>query len=409
MKKTNLKVVAENEQVEMEEMFPELRHLKYQLKNKSWDNVKTLPLSFFFETNEDGEIEGKFGMGSEKGRGQVRRYVVDYSNLDAMWRNMVTLNTREDLKLGIVIDFGKDWIKYVEHKVTQRYMLFDGSHTVALAVSLKRTDHRFQILNFVKDLDGDFNKAFELAEWANDKSTIIEIKNHNDIWKDVVLRHWQSNNKLWQKGGLFFPRNKDTELEWKKWFVQKNPKYFAGMDAHAAVSMIGTYLSNNAPEGKCNDTKLHKYTTETKKTAVTKMKQLKDKNADPVFEGFTTLDARQITARQTGEAETFGAIVEGSKKILKPLYLDLNVQLDRLDVEVDKAKNDCETQMRTLNRMIKNAFDDGHTTALLGGSRDLWRTHMIKIIPQILPYTYSDNSKEAKRLDKINKRLRKCK
>ena len=74
------------------EMYPKTLWIKKRLKEKSWARKESLPLSLFFETNEDGEIEGKFGFGSEINRRQGRKdkIVCPDKGSEVLWSNDIS-------------------------------------------------------------------------------------------------------------------------------------------------------------------------------------------------------------------------------------------------------------------------------------------------------------------------------
>ena len=412
MKKTNLKVVAEDgvevcdtsDQIIPLKLYPELDELKKKLYDTLQTKKETFPLNMFFLTNKEGVIEGKFGLGLEIARWQIRDVVVDIKHLHEIYDTMSTYKTYEMLDLGLLVDFGEDWEELENPMVTARYMVLGANHTLAITHANGAEEHTFQVLDFYKDLDGDYNKVRNIGIWSNNKEKKITLDNHETIWEDTLLGYWAKDNQIWAKGGQFYPRSK-TELAFKKWFVATNAEHFVGQSEKGAVATVNLLLQYAAPDGARNNTNvLQKYKGEKKlqERQISKIMQLEE------FSGYKCLGTRGIgSLHHTGLAEILKGISEGNPEVVVPLYLDTNAHIEHLERQGNITKTTCEDIEEGLNSLIMNIAYHCWNEGKKGNPFTLDKVSMVSIKPQFFPYTYSDNIKETKRLDKVNKMMRK--
>lgn len=414
MKKTNLKVVAEDgvevcdtsDQIIPLKLYPELDELKKKLYDTLQTKKETFPLNMFFLTNKEGVIEGKFGLGLEIARWQIRDVVVDIKHLHEIYDTMSTYKTYEMLDLGLLVDFGEDWEELENPMVTARYMVLGANHTLAIKHANKENEHTFQVLDFYEDLDGDYNKVRNIGIWSNNKSKKKTLNNHESIWEDTLLGYWAKDNQIWAKGGQFYPRSDKTELAFKKWFVATNAEHFVGQSEKGGVGSVTLLLSYHGDDGARNNTNVkqqYKNHPEVQARESSKIMKLKE------FSDYECLDVRAFGGlQQTGLAEILKSLSQGNPELVVPIYLDLNSHLENLESKCEPiAKTTCEDIEEGLNRLITNIAYQCWNEGRKGNPFALDKVRMVSIKPQFLPYTYSDNVKETKRLEEVNKRMRK--
>ena len=287
------------------EMYPKTLWIKKRLKEKSWARKESLPLSLFFETNEDGEIEGKFGFGSEINRRQGRKdKIVCPDKVAKFYGLMISHKSYGEMEEGIVIDFGENWEQYPDsYRITSRYRLDDCNHTLALALAIGRTEHVHRIVDFEKDLDCDINATNNLSEWANDNKVVEKFPNPPNLWKAILLEHMESSNPIWGEDSQFGPKTDDNVTRYLRHFIKCRPKDFSSLDS--PMTACRNVISRWGKGGKRNTDNLLVYRENgpLKRKEVMNIKRLEDKNGDLMFEGFKPLETRTLGGSQTGKAE----------------------------------------------------------------------------------------------------------